>query len=1135
MSTDQNTAVIFNVRPIRLHRWALLLVCLAAFCLRFQGINWPSFNPDEQPIGGWVNQSARGMPQKDKLYAHGFFHMVKPAIWIGHGLAYTSNALAFQRGQKDRVHRTGDNYIMVARWFNVWAGMLVCLIGYLLVRRITRSPWAGVFGAALLGLAQYPVEHSHYGETDIAMLLALTTVLWLVSVTVETRRKLFFVLAALAGGFAAGTKFTLVLLLPVIFVLSATFDPRSFSLKTCIRTGGLILVGLFCFLLGFLMAMPEATDVSWFCKSLAHEKARVFGETALNLGLLRGDPHVRYLVHARELLEYLITLGWGWLVLTAIGLSCIFLRDFRRFWTITLLFPVLFLVYWIYQAPWVRSQEFMAFLPSFAVLAALPLIVLWRSGSGFRRLALLVLAAVALMANGINGCRTASLFGWTDTRLLAKQWIQTFMPMQRTVATENYADPAWADTGKLPVCIYKVEKNGLASLSARNTDYLLRTASNFGRGLRNPLTDALYPVPQKLFDEFIRNSERLCLWAPLPPQGRAAFVSPAIELYGLKIFPREHKINLELPQPLWLNNYYDIERGRQTFFPVGRKLGAATGVLIDYLPRVIAVGGQDVQQGPIYLVFNTAERAATVRIRGLGQSRVVKLSPYDTAIVPLERSPWCPRLSQFEEITLSTERVEDVLFIPCFARMAFSPAEAARICLDLDAAGTVWQTFSEQDLTHACDPVTAYLLAVRSARWALADQLAAAADRVATALKTIARSDPATVCINGNSGYYYNEFARIRINEAPRDTVGLREERDARLIVQEITTLDCLNMTEPARSASAKSPLYEAALQVPVRLARGRYTFCGEVMARTDGTTNGAADAVVEFDFGLPEQCIARKGAGHPDTWMPLTFDFQVARETQPRFIVRTHAPMRLYFRNTEIRWSLASALAAVRSDLAVARAAHALAGGHYADALRRLADLEPETSRWNELEIRQLDLAGARGLGNQETGRQAARRLLELAPGDYAGLQALAETNATFKAVANELTANLKAPVEFGANMKLVGFMLYPAGQKVRCVWEATKNETPSMAMNFWIRRHGEWRKKQVRALSDRQWLAKGERVAVEVKLNDAFAGYTPDTIALGLETAVQWHPSALPVVGRRESVVPLGELARLQAPGPF
>jgi len=1119
----------------RLHRWALLIVCLAAFFLRFQGINWPAFHPDETPIGSWVDQAARGAPMKDKLYAHGFFQMIKPTIWVSQAMDYAANAMAYQRGLKNRVHRTGDNAILVARWFNVWASMLVCLTGYLLVRRITRSPWAGVFGAALLGLAQYPVEHSHYAETDIAMLLTLTTTLWLMAVAADTRSKRSLVLAALVGGFAAGTKFQLVLLLPAILILAVTDAAGPSFLKKGLRAFGLLTLALGCCVLGFLVAMPEAMDWSWFLSGLAWEKTRLYRETALNLGPLQDDVWVRYTLHFRDFLSGLQTMGWGWLALAAAGLPCLALRDYRRYWTVTLLFPVLYLIYWIFQAPWVRSQEFMAFLPGFAVLAALPLMVLWRSGRFVPRLAALILVAGTLAANGINGCRVASLFGWTDTRLLAKQWLQAQIPAQSKIVVERYAEPAWADTGNPPaVKISKIEKDGLACLTRQGADYLLRAANISGRGLRNPLTSRLYPHNQILFDEFLRHSERLRAWAPLPPQGMATFVSPAIELYGLRHPAPNRIIDLALPQPLSVINFYDDERGRLTFFPIGHKLGAATELLIDCQPRTIAIGGPEAPQGPVYLIFNTAERSATVIIRGFGQTRHAALGPYDAVIVPLERSPWRPRLSQFEEITLCTEHVKNILYIPCFARVAFSPSEAIRHCLDLGAEEAVWKTFSEQDLARVCDPATAYLLAVCSARWAWAEQLEAAAERVEAALATLARADPATVRINGNSGYYYNEFARTRIHATQRDIINLCEGHDAQLIVKEVTTIDCLNLAEPTQSASGLPPRYEAVLQLPVSLARGRYTFCGEVMKTFDGPTNGTSDAAFEFHFGQPEQRIARQVPGHPDTWAPLTFEFQVAREIQPRFIVRTRTPMRLDFRNTEIRWSLSSALASVREDLAMARAAQAVAGGKFANAQQCLAGLEPETSRWNELEIRQLNLAAARGIGNREASLQAARCLLELAPGDYASLQVLGETNRIFQAVAAELDANLKTPVEFGAHMNLVGFILNPNGIKVRCIWEAKKNETPPMAVSFWIRRHGEWRKKQVRILSDdRQWLAKGERVAVEVKLNNAFAGYNPETIALGLETAVRWHPGALPVVGNREPVVPLSELLRRQAPG--
>lgn len=1121
-----------------LHRWALLLVCLAAFFLRFQGINWPAFHPDESVIGGWVNRTANGVSIKEKLYAGGFFKLVKPAVWISQGMDYCADVGAFRRGLKDRVHHTDYNAIMAARWFNVWAGTLVCLGGYLLVCRITRSAWAGVFGAALLGLAQYPVEHSHYAETDIAMLLCLTAALWLMAVAADNRKSSLFLLASLVAGFAAGAKFTLFMLLPVILALGLTFNPRPISLKTCCRTGSVVLVGSICFLLGFLIAMPQATDLDWFLKGLAHEKARVYGETALNLGLLRGDPHIRHCLHAKEFLAHLYTIGWGWLVLAVAGLPCLLAGVFRRFWTITLLFPVIFLAYWIYQAPWVRSQEFMAFLPTLTILAALPLSMLWRSGPGLQRWLVLILAVAALAVNGINGWRVSSLFGWTDTRILAKQWLQAQMPSPRAIATENYAEPAWADSGKPPVNIYKIEKNGLAILLEHNTDYLLRAASISGRGLRHPLTGCLYPSQQKLFDEFVLNSERLCVWAPLPPQGMATFVSPVMELYGLKSFANNGagnatrlKIDLELPQPLWLNNYYEGEKGRQTFFPVGHKLGAATGILIDGLPRTIAIGGPEMPQGPVYLVFNTAERPATVVVRGFGQTRRKALSPYDAAIVSLERSPWRPRFNQFEEITLRTEPVKDMLFIPCFARVAFSLSEAARICLDLGMDETVWKTFDEQDVEARCNPDVAYLLAVRSERWKLAQQLDDAAARKATELEMLLRAvadSPGAVCINGNSGYYYNEFARIRLNAQPQATIDAREPDDAWSIIHEDTIMDCLELNDPIPAQPDRPPVYEGALTMPARLARGCYTFCGQLMARFEDATNDTENTPFVFYLSGSEQLLARVSAGKQGTWRACSFEFTVDREIQPRLRVRSQAPVRLFFRETEIRWTLASALAAVRDDLTAARAAYSIRNKDYPAALKALGELAPTAAGGESLIARQLALACQVGLNNTEAVRQAAGRVLDKAPGDYASLKIMAAADPTRKSIVAELAGNLKTPIEFGCGMRLVGFTWNPDGRKLACVWEAQRNETPPIALSLWIRRHGEWRKKQTSPLGDRPWLAKGERVIVEVKLNEAFAGCAPAAIALGLESAVKWHPGALPAMGRRESVVPFDELQR-------
>ncbi|MBI2441035.1 MAG: glycosyltransferase family 39 protein [Lentisphaerae bacterium] len=1112
----------------RLARWALLLVCLAAFHLRFQGVNWPAFHPDEAPIGEAVNKAARGASMKGPPYAHGFFVLVQPAIWIGRGLDYVRNYSAFQRGLKDRVGGA-ENNILVARWFNVWAGTLISLIGYLLVRRITRSAWAGVLGAALLGLAQYPVEHSHYGETDIAMLLTLTTALWLMAVAADTRSKWSLVLAALAGGFAAGTKFQLVLLLPVMLALALAGRAPMRALKMALRSisvrFGLALV---CFLLGFLLAMPEALDLPWFINGLIAEKARVYREGASSLAPFGGGIRVRYLLHFRELGSYLQTIGWPWLVLVAAGLPCLALRDFRRYLPITLLFPGLYLVFFIYLSPWVRSQEFMAFLPCFAVLAALPLICLWRSQRVALRLTALTLGLAAVAANGINGSRSASLFGWTDTRVLAEQWLEAHLPMQSAVATENYAEGAWPESDRAPICISKIEREGLAGLTQQGADYLLRAASISGRGLRNPLTDALFPAPQGLFDEFSRNSERLCVWAPLPPQGLATFVSPAIELYGVrKPVTPQHQIDLELPQPLFVNNYYDAEKGRQTFFPIGHKLGAATGLLIDRRKRVIAVGGPERPGAPIYLVLNTAERSATVVVRGFGQTRRVALEPYDAAIVPLKRSVWRPRLKQFEEITLSTEQVRDVLYIPCFARVAFSPAEAARICLDLGLEEAIWETFSEAELAAACDPATAYLLAVRSARWDWAEQLEPAVERLEEELDAAWRVSAATVGINGNSGYYFNEFARIRVNTT-HDIIDQREADTGRLRSREIQTLDVLDLTEPVSNPSGPFPPYRAVLTLPVRLARGIYFISSEAMFRAESSADPSPATDFEIRCGVHYTTFC--GPMVPGVWTNCLLEFPVARESQPRFSVRARSPGRLYFRNTEIRWTMQSMLEALHTELLMAGVTHAIARGKPNDAQRRLVELD--TLRWgllwNGLELMQLDLAVARALGDSEAMWRAAVNLQGgLAHSDYLSLQIMAQKEPRWwQGEVKRLAANLKTPIEFGTHLSLVSLSFDDNSRRVKCVWEAHKNETPPFAASFWIRRRGEWRKKQVCPLSDRQWLAKGERVAVDVALNEKFDGYTPDSMALGLETAVAWHPGAVPAAGSREGVVPFSAL---------
>jgi|GEM_PF-1121513 len=1115
------------------HLWLLVLVCLGAFWLRSEGINWPKFHPDEQVIKGWVERTADHGYITDKVYAGGFFTLARPVQWICRAVHGAAHAFAYHQGATDRPDNDPFDAILFARWFNVWLGTLTCLFMYGLVRRITKSGGAGVLAAALLAFAQYPVEHCHYAETDIAMVFMLTMTFWLWAIAIGNRHLFAFSAAALASGFTAGTKFPLLLLVLIVLVMGLARTGRPISWRGFVshnaglaRGLGYAGLGVGLFALGFILANPRTImDWSGFQAGLAWESRRGYGETALNMGLLKNDPHARYCLHFLELLRSLTTLGWGWIVLTLVGIPCACLKEYRRFWPVLLLFPALYTVYWIFTAPWVRTQEFMNYLPALAGLATLPLTIMWRTRRLLFRVTAALIACAALMLNAGNGLRVAALFDWTDTRLLARQWLERHLPDTAKPAVESYAGPACPDTHNPPVLIIKMEHNDLASLKDQGVDFLLRAASITGRGLTHPVTGRRYPETQRLFDEFRVHSERLGSWGPLTRRNLATFLSPTIELWGLNRFTPRYHLSLELSQPLFVNNVYPAGTLRPAFFSSGHKLGSATGLLVDSRKRVLAIGGPRGRKDPVYLMLNTDERNAAVHIRGFGRHHTVTLAPYSVAIVPLNRFYWPGRGMPFERITLAAVPQEDVIYLPCYARVAYSPAEVARICTDLGQDEAFWNIFTADDLAQGADPIQRYILAVRAARWDLADRWEEEAARTGAALAASILANPADVEINGNSGYYYDALARVRLHEFGLSRAGYGDSSWESLL--KTATRDLMRL-ELSADNQPEGTVLERTMTLPVRTARGIYALSGELFVQPDPSRKHLP-TVVEYTLNQRDTWTGCYPTNTSAGWMSFTARFSVNTEIQPAITVRSPAPAQLYFKNLELRWSLASALESTRRSLVTARAAHALHRGRRAEARDLLNKLDASKEQPDALEIRQLKFKALLDSEDHATSRlaDAARDVLALAPDTYACLSVLAAGNPAIKVKVNELTATLKQPIACGPFLSLVGFSFDPGRRELAGVFEVLKNETPPLAALLCIRRHGEWRPRQSEPLSSRPRLHRGERVGVRIKLNEKF-GTACDIrqIGLGIETAVTWHPGRIPITGRRDAVIRLSEI---------
>lgn len=1077
-----------------LHLWMLGLICLAALLLRCEGVRWPAYHPDEYPIARWIDWTREHAYVGERFYANGFFVLARPARAATEGVWAAADWASQHMGAPSRELGL-PTWILWARGFNVGLGVLTCLLVFGMARRITGSSGSGLLAAALLAVSQYPVEHSHYGETDIAMLATLIAAMWLLAAARDRGGPWRLAGAALACGYAAGTKLTLMALLPSLAAV-VLLAPRSAGgrawVQLPLRLAGALLAGL----AGFYLAHPGVAHWTWFVEAVRVAGEKVYQETSLNMGPLAGDAHVRHLAHLKQLAEYAGSVGWGVLVLAAAGVPLALGSRFRRFWPVVLLFPAVFLFYWVFKAPWVRSQESMAFLPGLLVLASLPLLALWSRPRVGIRLAAVVLGAWAAGSAGWRGAQVASVFGWDDTRDLAREWLERHLPYESVLAAERYSGQACPETRSAPLDIAKIERTGLAALRQANGAFFLRTSTYAGRGIEHPLTGLRYPAPERVFQEFQDGSELLGTWAPMPPHGQATFCSPNIELYGLRRFEQSRPLDVLLPQPVWAS-----DRERETVFPDLADLGAATALRIDRRPRCLALAGPGEPTRPVFLVAWTRERAADVRGSGFGRRFRAHLEPYDVTVVRLDRPWWRPRLRHFEAVTVSTEPEKNTLLVPCYVRLATSPAEVVQALAVVGQEERAQEFLSEAEMRRSLPPVTQYMLAVNGGRWAQADPLRAAARREFEALDAARAEPPDALRIRGRSAHYIDAFARVHLappRQVKSEVLARKKDDDGRPV-------------EP--------PVYEMEIEVPVALGMGRFDV-GVDLRLGDSVPGTNVPVTMELieelrDTGRSMELPSLSA----DRYERVSFELAARQDHGFRLRIRSPAPLTLYSRDLAVRWASRDAVESVRDRLGAALVADALHAGDREAAsvfLRRISE-----ERWNELELREL------AFSLDPTGAESAARLLAVAPDHYGALRvlAVARGDAAMVERVTGLRETLAHPVIFGRFVRLVSVEERADGG-FRCVFEALRNDTPPLAAVLWDPAFGsrKWKSLAVAPLSQRP-LARGERVAVTITLPPGKSGRLAD-LAMGVRSNVRWQPGVLKPEGDEERGVRLGTL---------
>lgn len=791
-------------------RWAwigLTILLLTAAGLRLRGTEWPLLHPDEYKIDRWAAWIEDHTRTEDPIYPGGFFHLIKPVLAIKNAVTGAEQAWSVFVGHGKTPPEERGTRIFLLRKINAIVAVLTVWLLYLLATRLTGNRAAGLAAAAFLAFSRLHVEHSHYAETDIAMLFTLTLALYLWLRVGELGQLRWLLAAALATGVAIGTKYTNAVLL-VNVIVGVTGVVRTRVGRDWLSRWGLplgVAVGLL--LLGVVFANRHVLEIGDTWSLLQHRWQAVYAERQGLMGKAGVDMVRVLLSNWDTFAEQVLAIDWLWWPVMVLGLGVSLARPYRRYWPVTVLFGGVYLFYFLRLAPWVRGQEFLALLPVFGMFIAIGVVTLagWARRCPRPAMAAGVLAvfvAVAAGRDGISSARFASLCGRTEPRVRAMNWLYHHAPLGAWTGTEDYTVPAcrlfWN-----AVNVGQIEWVDAAKERAFNLEYLVRNATAQGRGTVDPKTRDLYPDYAANLARFQNTSALLCEWGSSAPDW--AFVGNRMEWWEANP-PVNPVLRLALPlfRPVRIDTAKDVD---VTMVPAG--LGCWQGMWVDPERRTFTVSGAAASRRTLYAVLQTEERHADVVVSGMGTRQTVAMPPYTTAVVPVRRAWFMPRLSEYDIVSISAVPKTHVVRLPCYAQLAVSPLNVATLLFQKGYPDRALEWLNTSPEASVADSWLRYACDVEQGDWAAADRSAASAASCLAQLESARALASGQVQVNGFGETAYCDHARLRMPDpAPqRDGVTLVVPP----LSVEITKEDDTNV-------------FSGRLPLPVRLAPGEYT-----------------------------------------------------------------------------------------------------------------------------------------------------------------------------------------------------------------------------------------------------------------------------------------------------------------------
>lgn len=391
---------------------ALTIVSIGGI-LRFYGISFglpAPFHPDETPkVNALMAMDAAGS-LNPKYFLHPSF-----LLYLTYFLGKALTVVLPDWGQ-DSLFR------LAGRLVSATAGTLSIAFLFGIGRRLY-GPFVGIVAAALLAIAPLNVTCSRYLKEDSLMTLWLMVVAYLVVRAVQDRTPKLLPWAGLCAGFAAGTKYSGILVAGLV-ALSPWLRSRSFKPDPAFLRAAII--GGFLVIFGFVLVTPFAVlDFPTFAKGIMSEKKHM--ERGHTFPITASSQYWMY--HLRLSVVPGLTILPTFIALLGAGLLL-----WRRRVEDLFILGIILLFYlpaeWVRAKPAPQPERYMVPCIPFLAIAAGEFVRV-AANSRFRH----GMAAVVALMVCLPASRTLLLAREvrSDTRELMAQWIDAHVPPGSTI------------------------------------------------------------------------------------------------------------------------------------------------------------------------------------------------------------------------------------------------------------------------------------------------------------------------------------------------------------------------------------------------------------------------------------------------------------------------------------------------------------------------------------------------------------------------------------------------------------------------------------------------------------------------------------------------------------------------------